>query len=134
MSEEITNATVEPGKRPGLLTVLCILTFIGSGLATLFFLLATVGMGALLSSVPGMDALAGGGTAMFAVSTVLAAASLFGAIQMWKLKKMGFFIYAGANVVALVLPLAFGGAFSTMGAIFTILFIVLYYLNVKHMH
>ncbi|MDF1676569.1 MAG: hypothetical protein P1U44_12715 [Vicingaceae bacterium] len=133
MSEETTQATVETGKRPGFLTVLCILTFIGSGLATLFSLLATIGMGSLMESIPGMAGM-GGGTAYFAVATVLGAASLFGAIQMWKLKKMGFFIYAGANVVAIVLPLAFGMPFSAMAAIFPILFIVLYYLNVKHMH
>ena len=51
MSEETTSATVESGKRPGLLTVLCILTFIGSGLATLFSLLATIGMGSLMETV-----------------------------------------------------------------------------------
>lgn len=133
MSEETTQATAEAGKRPGFLTVLCILTFIGSGLGTLFMLLATVGMGALMESIPGMGAAMGGGTAYFAVGTVLAAASLFGAIQMWKLKKTGFFIYAGANVVGIIMPLIFGMGFSAMGAVFPILFIVLYYLNVKHM-
>jgi len=130
MSEETTQA----GNRPGFLTALCILTFIGSGLGALFMLLATVGMGTLLASIPGMDALMGGGTAYFAVGTIIAAASLFGAIQMWKLKKMGFFIYAGANVVGIILPLVFGLSFSAMGAFFPVLFIVLYYLNVKHMN
>ena len=130
MTEETTQSA---GKRPGLLTVLCILTFIGSGLGTLFMLLATVGMGALMESIPGLGAAMGGGTAYFAISTVLAAASLYGAIQMWKLKKLGFFIYAGAGVVGIILPLAFGLPFSAMGAVFPVLFIVLYYLNVKHM-
>jgi FtsH-binding integral membrane protein len=131
MTEETTQST---GKRPGLLTVLCILTFIGSGLGTLFMLLATVGMGALMESIPGLGAAMAGGTAYFAIGTVLAAASLYGAIQMWKLKKMGFFIYAGASVVSIILPLVFGLPFSAMGAVIPVLFIVLYYLNVKHMN
>lgn len=131
MTEETTQSA---GKRPGLLTVLCILTFIGSGLGTLFMLLATVGMGALMESIPGLGAAMGGGTAYFAISTVLAAASLYGAIQMWKLKKLGFFIYAGASVVGIILPLVFGLPFSAMGAVFPVLFIVLYYLNIKHMN
>lgn len=131
MTEETTQST---GKRPGLLTVLCILTFIGSGLGTLFMLLATVGMGALMESIPGLGAAMAGGTAYFAIATVLAAASLYGAIQMWKLKKMGFFIYAGASVVSIILPLVFGLPFSAMGAVIPVLFIVLYYLNVKHMN
>lgn len=141
MSEETTQSTetaapaAEAGKRPAFLTVLCILTFIGSGLGTLFFLLATVGMGALLEMIPGLGAAGGaGGTAFFGISTVIAAASLFGAIQMWKLKKTGFFIYAGANVLGIIMPLFFGMGFSAAGAVIPVLFIVLYYLNVKHMN
>lgn len=133
MSEETTQMAAESGKRSGFLTVLCILTFIGSGLGTLGGLLMTVGMGAIMESIPGMGAALGGGTAYFAVATVLAAGSLFGAIKMWKLQKQGFFIYAGANVLGIILPLIFGLPFSAMGAVFPILFIVLYYLNVKHM-
>ncbi len=134
MSEETTQATAEAGKRPGFLTVLCILTFIWSGLGLLGGLLMTIGMGSIMGSIPGMGAAMGGGTAYFAIGTVLAAASLFGAIQMWKLQKQGFFIYAGASVVGIILPLIFGLPFSAMGAIFPVLFIILYYLNVKHMN
>lgn len=130
------NASVEStGKRPGFLTVLCILTFIGSGLGVLGSLLLLVGAGAILSFLDSMGGAAGtgGGMGYIIALLILAAASLFGAIQMWKLKKMGFFIYAGAGVVGIVLPLLFGMGFSTVGAIITIAFIVMYYLNVKHM-
>jgi len=136
MSEVTTGSmgTVEEAEaRPSFLSVLCVLTFIGSGLGVLGGLLMTLGMGAMLSSIPGMEAALGGGTAYFAIGTVLAAASLYGAIQMWKLQKIGFFIYAGASAVGIIAPLLFGLPFSTMGLIFPILFIILYYLNVKHM-
>ena len=130
MTEEITEAEA----RPTFLSVLCVLTFIGSGLGVLFGLLLTLGLGTMLAAIPGMEAALGGGTAYFAIGTVLAAASLYGAIQMWKLQKMGFFIYAGASALGVIAPLLFGLPFSTMGLIFPILFIILYYLNVKHMN
>jgi len=128
-----TKNQVEAEERPTFLTVLCVLTFIGSGLGVLGGISMSLGMGAMMAAIPGMEDVSAGGTTYFALGTVLAAASLFGAIQMWKLKKMGFFIYAGASVLGIIAPLIFGLPFSAMGAIFPILFIVLYYLNVKHM-
>lgn len=126
------NAQVQENKRPTFLTVLCILTFIGSGLGTLTYLLMTVGMGSLMSYLGSFGGGAlGGGTTFFAIGTVLAAASLYGAIMMWKLKKMGFYIYAAANVIAILLPLFFGIPFTAFGAIVPVVFIVLYGLNLK---
>lgn len=125
------------GKRPTFLTVLCILTFIGSGLTTLVFLLGTMFIGAvagILSSI-GMAELVTGGAALFAVLTVLSAASLFGALQMWKLKKMGFYLYTGANIIGVFVPMMMVSAisFSAMDLLFPVVFIVLYGLNLKHM-
>lgn len=138
MSETLDNTTTEPAKRPTFLTVLCILTFISSGLGTLLYILAAIAfgvVGGMLESIPGMDAIASAGAAFFAVAGLLSAASLFGAIQMWKLKKTGFFIYAGANFVAWVLPMIMidGWPFDIMGLFWVALFITLYGLNLKHM-
>ena len=139
MSDEIidNNGGAASGARPTFLTVLCILTFIGSGLSTLLFILATIAftaMADLLSKVPGMDGLLSGGIAFFAVFAILAGASLFGAIQMWKLKKMGFYLYVGANVLAFVLPLLWiKMPFNAMGLVWLGLFITLYGLNLKHL-
>jgi len=128
------NTQVQENKRPTFLTVLCILTFIGSGLGTLTYLLMTVGMGSLMSYLGSLGGgVLGGGTTYFAIGTVLAAASLYGAIMMWKLKKMGFYIYTGANVIAIILPLFFGMSFSAIGAVIPVVFIVLYGLNLKEL-
>lgn len=133
------NTTMEAGtaKRPGLLSVLCILTFIGSGLGILVYLLLAVAagtLGAMLADIPGLGSMiAGGGIAIFASGLILALASFFGALKMWKLKKMGFYIYTIAQVLMLIVPVIFGVPFSVMGAVFTALFIVLYGLNLKHM-
>jgi hypothetical protein len=134
--ENATNE-VAKAKRPGLVTVLCILTFIGSGLGTLVYLLLLIAagsLGAMLADIPGVGSMiAGGGMAIFGASFVLSFASLFGAIKMWGMKKMGFFIYAIAQVLLLILPLFLGVPFTIMPLVFTALFIVLYGINLKHM-
>ena len=136
MAEETTK------KRPTLVSVLCILSFIGSGLGVLFSLLMVVGAGALLSfleNVQGMgDALAGSGAGagvgLVVMKLVLNAGTLFGAIMMWKMKKLGFWIYAGSYLLQFILPMVlFSGRFSILGLIIMAAFIVLYGINLKKM-
>lgn len=123
--------------RPTFLTVLCILTFIGSGLTALSllaFLLLAGAFSEMLSSIPGMGDIGGLGTGYFLIALLFAFVSLYGAIMMWKLKKMGFYLYSGANVLALFVPLVMAaGKFSVFGLIITALFIFLYFLNLKHL-
>jgi hypothetical protein len=137
MAEETTNK-----KRPALLTVLCILSFIGSGLSVLVWLLLTVGIGGFLGfleSVPGFsEAMTGSGAGMgvgiMVLNLVLNGGTLAGAIIMWQLKKIGFWIYSGAFVLQFILPLILMSAkFSFFGLIIMALFITLYALNLKHM-
>lgn len=120
----------EQKKRPAFLTVLCILTFIGSGLGLLFALLGLVAAGAIeswASSIPGMSSALGVGIVRSVITIVLLAASLYGAITMWKLKKLGFYIYAVANVVLLVM------GFGIVALIITGGFIAMYAVNLKAM-
>ncbi|MFP4060775.1 MAG: hypothetical protein ACLFUC_09870 [Bacteroidales bacterium] len=130
---DITNETqaVQANQRPPFLTVLCILTFIGSGLMAIISLLGLVASGALegiASQIPGMPAVSGGGALLkVAVSFLLYLGSLYGAFQMWNLKKLGFYVYTGAQVVLLIL------AFGWISLFFTALFILLYGLNLKHL-
>jgi len=123
--------------RPTFLTVLCILTFIGSGFRTLIFLILLVAAGAVsswLGSIPGMGDMGGLGAGYLVIVLVLALASLYGAIMMWQLKKMGFYLYSGANVIALIVPIFMASSdFSVWGLVFTALFIILYGLNLKHL-
>lgn len=70
----------------------------------------------------------------------LALLSLFGVWNMWNLKKMGFWIYLVATVSGLVMPMMFlgGGLMTIIGlgfsGLISVVFIILYAVNLKHMH
>lgn len=153
-------------KRPIFLTVLCILTFVASGFGVLGGLigLASIGMASegmeiaaelyyemgeemgggigdmLISVADYMVALAPNAATMQLITLLLTAISLFGAIMMWKQKKVGFHMYTAANIFILIVPLVLVGfnAIAVMGVMFNavinITFIVLYGLNLKHMN
>ena len=71
---------------------------------------------------------------------VLSLLSLLGVWQMWNLKKSGFWMYVAASVAGLIVPMVFlGGGMLTLmsvgfGGLISIVFIILYAVNLKHMH
>ena len=154
------NQPVEAApKRPQFLTVLCILTFIGSALAfigAIYGYFTVSASAAMLENMGNMEGAADptgmmGGmqeTMRLAVvnalpnmiiGVVCSLLCLFGAIQMWNLKKMGFYIYAVGEVAPAIAAfiLGGGGMFGSMGAaiglIFALVWIVLYGVNFKHL-
>lgn len=142
-STESTGTTAGAGKRPVFLTVLCILSFIAAGFGIITFVGLITAMGAATAVVGSMEGLegvseaaaAGPSAAMtwayLAVGLITIVVSLIGVIKMWKLKKQGFMLYVGANVVSMIMGSIY--SFSIGALIIPIVFIVLYYLNVKHM-
>ena len=152
--------------RPTFLTVICILSFIGSGWGLLSGTMqalappdlvelqvqmqqATDGMDQLGSESPFVGLAQGAMEAAMKeaeharsigmVEAVLSAISLYGVWLMWNLRRMGFFVYVVAGIAGLAAPLYFLGNnwFALMslgiGGLFTVLFILLYALNLKHM-
>jgi hypothetical protein len=107
MSETLDNVNVQ-AKRPTFLTVLCILTFIGSGLGVLGGLLGLIGSSALAMFAP-----AGGAIIWSVLALVSSALCLFGAIQMWGLKKSGFTMYLLGSLLAIVVYIINAATFST---------------------
>jgi hypothetical protein len=149
-----------PAKRPQFITVLCILTWIGCGIGLIasvmgYFAVQTAGAMMdvaaasdpeamdMAATMPGMEEAmnamkyAGISLAVGILGIILCFA---GSMMMWKLKKTGFYLYAVGQIVPLVVSAvligasAFGGFALVMGAIFPVLFIVLYGLNLKHMN
>lgn len=141
---EIMDGNETP-KRPMFLSVLCVLTFIASGLSALSNLLVPMfadKFTEFMKSAPNYDEaqmeeairVLNSGWGYYSIMVVLAIASLVGAILMWKLKKIGFHIYTLANMAALFVPmLMFSVALSWTGIFFTAIFIVLYAVNLKHL-
>lgn len=73
------------------------------------------------------------------VDMLAAALSIVGAILMFKLNKIGYYTYIAAKIVGVVVPLTILGVNLLTGMIFgfaafvSIVFIILYGLNVRHM-
>ena len=141
MTEE---APVNPVIRPMLLTVLCILTFIGgglniiSGLAIGAFFPYFVRFGTFAAEtykIPGLEIITEGTPGFFFLSAVVYAGSVAGALLMWKLRKAGFHVYTISQILLLIAPMYFfrlpGPALADI--ILTGLFVILYGANLKFM-
>jgi hypothetical protein len=129
-------------KRTDLLTVLCILTFIGSGLAAfsnLFIYLSFDEVQHIFDDFnfdfPEFEMIMSGGKNFFMGGFVLYMLSLAGAMQMWKLKKIGFHFYAASQVFIFLLPLVSlkSYPFSYVGLFITFAFIYGYFTQLKLM-
>ena len=131
-------------KRPTLLTVLCILTFIASGLNAfsnlMVFIFFDVSMkfGAEMVKafkLPGMDLFLSAKPEYFAVTAVINALAVAGALRMWQLRKQGFHIYTVSQILLILAPMYF---FKLPGPdFFSIIiggiFVLLYGSNLKNM-
>lgn len=141
MEEQVT----ESKKRPQLLSILCVLTFISSGLGIFTSILTPMISDYLvefITSMPGYEQnlteegliILKAGWGYYLVSLVLISLSLFGAIKMWKLKRIGFHFYTIANLLLFCLPSIFLSMdFNLIGLVLPGLFIGLYALHLKQM-
>jgi len=154
----INEAPVTP-QRPQFLTVLCILTFVGVGLGIIWSIIRWFSIRAMAammngtSDLPGMEdmdmeSMPGMETVMLQaqhinttsiVGIVGCLICLLGALQMWKLKKIGFYIYVVGEIAPVIVSAVLMGAsafagFAIILAVIAVLFVVLYALNLKHMH
>ncbi len=129
-------------KRPQLLTILCILTFIGSGLGVFGFFMVAVNyentmeiMHNVYANMPEAAFLLNAPRDFFLISFVLSATSVLGAIMMWNLRKIGFHLYTSSQLIYLVVPfIYFGGETNPiMNIILTALFVYLYARNLQFM-
>ena len=145
-------------KRPQFLTVLCILTFIGSGLAFIGAIWGYFSIKASATLLENMGSAEGDNYGMMSgmqetmlkavenavpnliIGLVCSLLCLYGALQMWKLRRMGFFVYCIGEITPAISAffLGGGGLIGSAGAIFGLLiavvWIVLYAVNLKHMN
>lgn len=150
--------------RPTFLTVLCVLTFIGSawgifnGITS--YTSADVASGIMgeqlelaQDELENQEGAEGIGKLFDSVneamepekirnSGIVAVVSniltLIGALLMWGLRKTGFFVYVAGTIAGIVAPIMIyqgfvGAAAAGLTAFFGILFVVLYFVNLKHL-
>ncbi|MES2762224.1 MAG: hypothetical protein V4677_08455 [Bacteroidota bacterium] len=162
MEENILYTSNEPvneaPKRPQFLTVLCILTFIGCGVALFSSVWGYYSIQASSAALENMANMQEDTYGMVSgmqetmlkavenavpnlvIGIVCALLCLYGALQMWKLKKIGFFIYCIGEITPAIAGflLGAGGLIGSAGAIIglliAIVWIVLYAINLKHMN
>jgi len=134
--------------RPELLKILCILTFIGSGLS----MLSNVVLYSVIDQIRevfaenplytvfgvemNMSIFLNVNASFFLIQAILYSLSITGAWRMWKLNKNGFHIYSVAQILILIVPKLFISdmPFPVMDLLLTGSFIYFYYLNLKFMH
>ncbi len=142
MTEEQQNIPGKSPKRPQLLSILCILTFIGSGFGVIGFLMVAINFEAtiealkvLYAEMPEANFILEAPRDFFLVSFLLSAFSLLGAVMMWNLRKIGFHIYTASQLIYLVVPLIyFGGETNPLfNIMLTALFVYLYARNLPFM-
>jgi hypothetical protein len=114
--QQMLPATESKKKRPDLLTVLCILTFIGSGLNAFSNLMVFIFFDASMTfaaelvkafKLPGMELFLEAKPIYFAVTAMINALAVAGAIRMWQLRKQGFHIYTVAQILVIIAPMYF---------------------------
>lgn len=158
----MTEQTNEPKKMPGFLKTLCILSFVGVGLAIISSIWGyytakaaaalTQGFADLGNQLSEGQASGEMNAAMESLNSTLkwagvnaivgviaALICLIGVIMMWKLKKMGFYIYVVGEIAPVIVGAIlmggtfFGGMAIAMSLIVPVAFIIMYGLNLKHM-
>ncbi|MBI3520974.1 MAG: hypothetical protein HY062_16665 [Bacteroidetes bacterium] len=147
----------EAPKRPQFITVLCILSFVGCGLAFIGAIWGYFSIKASAVVLENMGSAEGDAFGMMSgmqetmlkavenavpnliIGLVCSLLCLYGALQMWKLKKVGFFVYCVGEITPAIAGFflggggLIGGTGAVIGLLFAMVWIVLYAVNLKHM-
>ncbi|PKP53072.1 MAG: hypothetical protein CVT92_05735 [Bacteroidetes bacterium HGW-Bacteroidetes-1] len=128
-----------PNRRPTLLTVICVLSFIGSGMAAIsnlfvFFnhetLIETINSGMFNELGFNLDILLNVNPYYFLLAGLLNVVSFVGVKNMWALRRAGFHLYAVSQLLILIISTVFiykpSGTFPMFDLALASMFILLY--------
>lgn len=128
-----------PAKRPQLLVILCVLSFIGSGLSAISNLFVFFNHEVLLETIESdvfkdlgydLSFLVNTSKNYFILSGLLNVISFTGVRLMWQLRKAGFHLYALAQLLMLIVATIFiyrpSGVFPMVDLLFATFFILSY--------
>jgi len=124
MDEQQPPVTENPSPNLVFLKILCVMTFIGSGLG--FISYGIIGLNpqyflSNLSLAPDEESreliamLLSTGRTFLLLNALFYGISLAGAILLWKLRKVGFHLYTASQLLLLILPMAFIKGFPMPG-------------------
>ena len=131
--------------RPNMLTVLCILTFIWSGLFSFSSLMTFLLFDYVKSLAPEVakiwkqpelaDMFVHVSPLFFACMAGISLLAIAGAIQMWKLRRIGFHVYTVAQILLIIAPMYFfrRPGPSIPDVLISGVFVLLYAFNLKDM-
>jgi len=145
MEEQLLPPTPETKtQRTRLLTILCILTFIGSGMNLISSFMIAAFYDAFVAvaetfsekfNLPGMEMIIESRPVFFLTNGLFYVASLAGALLMWNLRKAGFHVYTIAQILLVIAPMYFlkmqGPSMPDL--LLSGTFIILYSMNLKTM-
>jgi hypothetical protein len=146
-NEHLDQQPEESAPQLTFLRMLLITTFIGSGWFLISFFFCGIFFDSLGPAVKAspfaqqqdimlmLPRLLAAGRIFFLINTVLYALSLFGAIQMWKLRKSGFHFYALSQITMLITTMLFLHEYegTILPAMLTGIFIFSYASNLRFM-
>ncbi len=124
MDEQQQPSQSEAAPNLTLLRILCIFTFVGSGLA--LFSYGIIGLvhsyfSANLNLIPDeqnrelIELMLSAGRTFFFLNTILYAISFAGAVLLWRMRKVGFHLYTASQLLLLILPLIYIAGFPMPG-------------------
>lgn len=138
-SDQETKNTV----RPPLLTMLCLLSFIGSGMMLFSFMMLGLFYDTFVTTaqenykdLPGLDIILGTPPWAFTLTALGYALSLTGAMYMWRLRKTGFHIYTLAQFFLLFITsfIIYPGNISFGDLLLSLMFVLMYASHLRIMH
>ncbi len=159
--QEDYNIEEEPAKRPEMLTVICILSFINAvynGISNFIsfafydkfqnifeqmrngegmFEEMAEQMGDSFETIADASALAFSvGRGYYLIEMLLFIASFIGVLMMWRLQKKGFHVYAISQILMLIVTSIFvvskiGGGFPVGPILWTVMFVMMYFSHYK---
>jgi hypothetical protein len=143
--EQPGQSPEESAPRLTFFRILCIATFLGSGLGLFSYLFCGIFYDSLAPAIKSspfrmqedvVQMLLGASRWFFITNAILFGFSLFGAIQMWNLHKTGFHFYAISQILMLFIPMLFVGSSAEMipQAMVSGIFIFAYASNLRYMH
>lgn len=148
--EELNNPVNTPDpqiqpKRPTLLTVLCILTFVGSGMNLFSSMIIAAFYDTFVLvlqefaskfNIPGIEMITEVRPLFFLVSGIFYLGAILGAVLMMRMKKAGFHLYTIFQILLVITPMYFMHLPTPnfLDVLFSGTFIILYSTQLKFMN